>query len=199
MSKVLKSTATAIRYCNLYNGNILWYTGVSTVSIYNLKSLGQRNIAQWTMAPTGLGAGSIEKITLYIYRQAVSSSSNPTVYVGCSSNRSDYNSVRSAGVPVTMSSGSGWKAIDVSGLKNYIAAFASTWYLLMGDTEDEVDMFDVSGTDNMLYLEIQYSDGSKIYLASGNTLIPYKLYRAENGVLVPYDIYRGENGSLVKY
>ena len=198
MSKSLTSTATACRYYNVYNGNGSWYTGGSTVDIYNNTSYAQKNIAQWTMNPTGLGAGSIEKITLYIEGYAVNSS-DANLIVGCSSERSDYASVTSPGVKITLSAGNGVKVIDVSGLKSYITEFKSTWYLLIGFPDTVNGSIAVAGTKNMLYLEIEYSDGSKIYLASTGTLIPYTLYRAENGSLVPYNIYRAENGSLVKY
>lgn len=199
MSKVLTSTATAVRYCRVDNGSPTWYTPGSTVSVSGVNDYGVMTIGQWAMNPTGLKASSIKKITLYIYVDNRSSLLTTKPYVGCSSVKSNYNSVTATGVKIEVPYVVGWQSFDVTRLKNYIASFDSTWYLLLGADDETTAILTVSGTSNMLYLEIEYSDGSKIYLASGGSLIPYTLYRAENGSLVPYDIYRAENGSLVKY
>lgn len=195
MSKVLKSTATSCRY----NSGGSWASGANGMYIGNNSDGSTVNVGQWTMSSTGLSASDISKITLYVYRSAVEATSSVNLYAGCSSSSSDYLEWQSTGVPITMSSGYGWKSFDVSGLKSYIGSYKSTWYLLIGNPKTNKTWCHVAGSDYMLYLEIEYSDGSKIYLASGNTLIPYELYRAENGSLVKYNIYRGENGTLVKY
>lgn len=158
-------------------------------------------IGQWKMPGLDASLGEIKSVTLHIYRNSNSSTYAREQYVGCSTSSTDSASVLSTGIQIEIGAGEGWKEIDISGIAEYIAEYTSTWYLLIGNPNKKSTYVEIAGygTDNMLYLVIDYSSGSKIYLASSGVLEPYQLYRAENGELVRYDIYRGESGSLVKY
>lgn len=168
------------------------YIGTNSAGTY-------KYIGQWLMP--AIGSGTIKSVKLHIYRSSGSSTSARDYYIGCSSSSTDSASVLSTGVTFSLSSGEGWKVVDVSGLAEYIAGYTSSWYLLIGNPNTTGTYAEVAGygSGNMLYLEVDFSNGSKIYLASNGDLVPYKLYRAENGALVQYDIYHGENGSLIKY
>lgn len=157
-------------------------------------------VGEWEMSAPELDGKSISKITLNVYKSDTTSRTS-TQYVTCSAVAGEKDTLVSSGEMITLSTDSGWMAVDVSGLAKSIESYTTTWYLVIGNPSTSSTEAVIRGYDSgyMLYLEMELSDGSKIYLASGNTLIPYKLYRAENGVLVPYDIYRGENGTLVKY
>lgn len=158
-------------------------------------------VGQWEMPPLGVPRSAIKAINLHIYRNSNASVYVRNEYVGCSSNLSDYASVLSTGVKISMSANEGWKILDVSGLAEYIAEYDSTWYLLIGNPNNKNTYAEIAGygTGKMLYLEIELSGGSKIYLSSNGVLTPHQLYRSENGALVKYDLYHAENGLLVKY
>lgn len=158
-------------------------------------------IGQWTMPPVPVKRSDIAKITMHIYRNASNSTYSRGQYVGCSNNYDDYGSVLGTGVFVSLSAKEGWKSVDVTGLAEYITAYSGNWYLLIGNPNIANSYVEVAGygSGKMLYLEIELSNGSKIYLSTNGELTPYQLYRSENGSLVRYDIYRSENGSLVKY
>jgi hypothetical protein len=158
-------------------------------------------VGQWEMPPLRLSKNEIKKITLHIYRNANSSAYSRNEYIGCSGNQSDYASVLSTGIKISLSANKGWKVIDVTGLAEYITEYSSTWYLLIGNPNGKNSYVEIAGygSGNMLYLEIELSNGSKIYLSTNGELTPYQLYRSENGTLVKYDLYHSENGSLVRY
>lgn len=180
-----------------------WSDSMTKNPIYigNNSSGSYKYIGQWEMPPLEMARSEIEKITLHIYRNSNYSTYSWDYYIGTSSNVEDYASVLSTGVQISVSANAGWKSMDVSGLAEYITEYDSTWYLLIGNPNYNGTYSEVAGygSGKMLYLEIELSNGSKIYLASNGVLAPYQIYRAENGVLVRYDLYRGENGSLVKY
>lgn len=50
-----------------------------------------------------------------------------------------------------------------------------------------------------IYLLIEYTAASIVYLGENGVLVPYEVYHGENGELVPYMIFYGENGQLVQY
>lgn len=158
-------------------------------------------VGQWEMPPLGLSKSEIKKITLHIYRNSNASTYSRDEYIGCSSNVDDYASVLSTGMKISLSAKAGWKDIDVTGLAEYVTEFSSTWYLLIGNPNGKNSYVEIAGygSDKMLYLEIELSNGSKIYLSSNGVLTPHQLYRSENGTLVKYDLYHSENGSLVRY
>ena len=62
-----------------------------------------------------------------------------------------------------------------------------------------IDTHSGATTVSNIYLYIEYTASSTIYLGGSGSLVGYKLYHAENGALVQYSLYHGENGSLVKY
>lgn len=146
-------------------------------------------------------SGEIKSIKMYIYRNSANSGTAHTYYVGCSNNQTDSASVLSTGITFNLSSGEGWKSADITDIREYVKDYTEDWYLLIGNPNTTGTYAEVAGygSGKMLYLEVEFSNGSKIYLASNGALVPYKLYRAENGALVQYDIYHGENGSLIKY
>ena len=158
-------------------------------------------VGQWEMPPIGLSKSEIKRITLNIYRNSNSSTYSRDEYVGCSSNQDDYASVLSTGIEISLSANAGWKSVDVTGLAEYIAEYGSTWYLLIGNPNHKGSYVEIAGygSGNMLYLEIELSNGSKIYLSSNGVLTPHQLYHSENGSLVRYDLYHAENGSLIRY
>lgn len=158
-------------------------------------------VGQWVMPTLSVSRGDIKKITLHIYRNSNASTYSRDEYIGCSSNLEDYASVLSTGIKITLSAREGWKAIDVTGLAEYICEYDYTWYLLIGNPNGKNSYVEIAGygTDKMLYLEIELADGSRIYLSSNGVLTPHQLYHSENGSLVRYDLYRSENGSLIRY
>lgn len=158
-------------------------------------------VGQWTMPPLGVSESEIKTITLHIYRNSNASVYARNEYIGCSSNYEDYASVLSTGIKIQVSANEGWKVIDVTELAEYITEYSSTWYLLIGNPNGKNSFVEIAGygTGKMLYLEIELSNGTKIYLSSDGELAPYQLYRSENGSLVRYDLYHAEDGSLVKY
>lgn len=170
------------------------YVGTNSAGTY-------KYIGQWAMPGLDPSLGKIKRVTLNIYRNSSSSSHAREQYVGCSTSPTDSASVLSTGVRITLNAGEGWKSIDISGIAEYISVYNSTWYLLIGNPNDNGTYMEVAGygTENMLYLVIEYANGSKICLASDGELVPYQLFRAENGTLVKYNLYRAENGSLVRY
>lgn len=197
MGNVITCTSTKCRYAQ--SGN--WADSDTKNPIYiGTNSAGTyKYIGQWLMP--AIGSGTIKSVTLHIYRNSNSSSSARDYYIGCSSSSTDSASVLSTGVTFSLSAGEGWKVVDVSGIGEYIAGYTSSWYLLIGNPNTTGTYAEVAGygSGNMLYLEVDCSNGSKIYLASNGSLVPYQIYRAENGALVRYDIYHGENGSLINY
>lgn len=145
--------------------------------------------------------GKIKRVTLNIYRNSASSTYTRNYYVGCSASASDSASVLSTGVTFSLSGGEGWKRVDVSGLAEYLTSYTATWYLLIGNPNTKSTYAEIAGygSGRMLYLEIEFSNGSKIYLAVDGSLEAYQLYHAEDGSLVRYDPYHCENGALIKY
>lgn len=170
------------------------YIGTNSAGTY-------KYIGQWLMTGLAPDKGEIKSITLYIYRNSNNSSYARDYYVGCSIDQTDYASVLSTGEMVSMSAGEGWKSLDITGLKDYIANYTSDWYLLIGNPNTKGTYAEIAGygTSYMPYLIVEYADGSTIYLATGDGLVQHQLYRAENGTLVRYDLYHAENGSLVRY
>lgn len=197
MSNVVNYTATGCRYVNgsswasSYQKNPV-YIGTNSAGTY-------KYIGQWVMPGIDASLGEIKSVMLHLYRNSTTGAREQ--YVGCSLSSSDSASVLSTGILIQLSAGEGWKSIDISGIAEYISEYSSTWYLLLGNPNDKGTYAEVAGygSGKMLYLEITFSNGSKIYLASGGSLVAYQLYRAENGALVRYDPYRAENGALVKY
>lgn len=199
MSHEVVCRSTQCRYAQ--SGN--WASSFTKNPIYlGTNSAGSyKYIGQWAMPGLDPSLGKIKSVTLHIYRNSGSSSYAREQYVGCSTSSTDSASVLSTGVKIMITAGEGWKSIDISGIAEYIAEYTSTWYLLIGNPNNKSTYVEVAGygTPNMLYLVIEYANGSKIYLASGGELVPHQLYRAENGALVRYDLYHAENGSLVRY
>lgn len=170
------------------------YIGTNSAGTY-------KYVGQWVMPAIDSSLGEIKSITLMIYRNSNNSSGAHDYYVGCSLNETDSASVLSTGVTFNLSAGSGWKIIDVSGLGEYIRDYGSQWYLLIGNPNTKSTYAEIAGYGSgyELSLNISFSSGTSIRLATNGNLVEYKLYRAENGSLVQYDLYRAENGSLVKY
>ena len=170
------------------------YIGVNSAGSYNY-------IGQWTMPGVPQDMGDLKRVVLHIYRNSNNSTYPREYYIGCSTSSTDDGSVLSTGVTFTLSAGEGWKECNVSELAEHITSYDSTWYLLIGNPNTKGTFSEVAGygTAYMLYLELQYSDGSNILLASDGSLVPYQLHHAENGSLVQYDLYHAENGSLIKY
>lgn len=199
MSDVIKCTSTQCRYAQ--SGN--WADSMKKNPIYiGTNSAGTyKYVGQWEMPSIDVDPSAIKSVRLHIFRNSNSSSYAREYYIGCSSNATDNASVLSTGVTFSLSANAGWKTIDVSGLAEYITGYTSTWYLLIGNPNKKNTYAEIAGYDSgkMLYLEIECSNGSKIYLASGGKLVPHQLYHAESGTLVRYDLYRAESGSLVKY
>lgn len=158
-------------------------------------------VGQWAMPAIDASIGKIKRVTLNIYRNSASSTYTRNYYVGCSASASDSASVLSTGVTFALSSGEGWKRVDVSGLAEYLTSYTATWYLLIGNPNTKSTYAEIAGygSGRMLYLEIEFSNGSKIYLAVDGSLEAYQLYHAEDGSLVRYDPYHCENGALIKY
>lgn len=199
MSNVLTYTSTQCRYAQ--SGN--WASAMTKNPIYigNNSNGSYKYTGQWAMPHIDVSLGEINRVTLHIYRNSNSSTYAREQYVGCSTSSTDSGSVLSTGIQIEISAGEGWKSIDISGIAEYIREYTSTWYLLIGNPNKNSTYVEVAGygSGKMLYLEIEFSSGSKIYLASGGVLEPYQLYHAENGALVKYSLYRAESGALVKY
>lgn len=199
MSNVVNYTAAG---CTYANGNS-WASSDTKNPIYiGTNSAGSyKYVGRWTMPPIAKDLGEIKSVHLHIYRNSGSSSYARDLYIGCTASTNDTASVLSTGVVFSLSAGEGWKVIDVTGIAEYIASYSSTWYLLIGNPNNKNTYAEVAGhgSGKMLYLQITFSNGSKIYLSSGGTLEAYQLYHAENGSLVRYDPYHAENGALVKY
>lgn len=188
--------------CRYSNGND-WASTMTKNPIYvGTNSAGSyKYVGQWQMPGLDVFRGKIATVTLHIYRNSNNSTYARKQYVGCSTDVEDYASVLSTGILITLSAGDGWKSIDISGIAEYISEYGAPWYLLIGNPNDKGTYAEIAGygSGKMLYLEVEYDNGSKIYLASNGELLPYQLYRAENGELVRYDLYRAESGSLIKY
>lgn len=199
MANAITCQSTKCRYANAGK----WAEAMTKNPMYIGTNSSASNIyvGQWEMPSLSVDRGEIKKITLNIYRNSNASVYSRNEYIGCSSNVEDYASVLSTGIKISLSAKEGWKSIDVTGLAEYITAYYSTWYLLIGNPNGKNSFVEIAGygSGKMLYLEIECSNGSKLYLASNGSLVPYQLYRSENGSLVRYDVYHAENGSLVKY
>lgn len=158
-------------------------------------------VGQWVMPSIDLTLGVPKKVLLNIYRNDNSSAYTHEYFVGCSDYESDSASVLSTGIQITLTSGEGWKIIDVSGLGEYIAQYESTWYLLIGNPSTRGTYAEIAGYGSgcEVNLDLFYSNGSHIHLASDGNLVAYQIYRAEDGSLVQYNLYRAEDGSLIKY
>lgn len=170
------------------------YIGVNSAGTYDY-------VGQWAMPGLPQDMGTLKRVILNMYRNSNSSAYPREYYIGCSLDSNDDASVLSTGVTFTLGAGEGWHECDVSGLAEHISSYSSTWYLLIGNPDTRNTFAEVAGygSDYMLYLELRYSNGSNIMLASDGSLVPYQLYRAENGSLIQYDLHRAENGSLIKY
>ena len=199
MSNVLTCTSTQCRYAQ--SGNWASTSNKNPMYVGNNSNGSYKYIGQWAMPGIDTSLGEIKKVTLHIYRNSNSASYARDQFVGCSTSSTDSGSVLSTGVQITIGAGEGWKSIDISGIAEYITGYSSTWYLLIGNPNKNSTYVEVAGygSGRMLYLEIEFSSGSKIYLASIGALEPYQLYHAENGALVKYSVYRAESGALVKY
>ena len=170
------------------------YIGTNSAGTY-------KYVGQWVMSGLEQGLGVLKEVILNIYRNSNNSSSAQEYYIGCSTSPTDDASVLSTGVKFTLPAGEGWNFIDVSDLAEYIASYTSTWYLLIGNPNTKGTYAEIAGygTGYEVYLDLTYSSGSSIRLATDGRLVDYELYRAEDGRLVQYNIHRAENGSLVQY
>lgn len=199
MGNVMTCTSTHCRYVR--SGT--WAETMTKNPIYigNNSNGSYKYIGQWVMPGIDTSLGEIKRVTLHIYRNSSSSGYAREQYVGCSASSTDSGSVLSTGIQIEIGAGEGWKSIDISGIAEYITQYTSTWYLLIGNPNNNSTYVEVAGygSGKMLYLEIEFSSGSKIYLASNGALEAYQLYHAENGALVKYSVYRAESGALVKY
>lgn len=199
MSNVVTCTSTQCRYAQ--GGK--WASTMTKNPIYigNNSAGTYKYIGQWEMPTFDKSLGEIDTVTLHIYRNSNNSTHAREQYVGCSSSSDDSGSVLSTGIQITLEAGEGWKSIDISEIAEYISEYTSTWYLLIGNPNKNSTYAEIAGYNSgkMLYLEIDFSSGSKIYLASNGVLEPYQLYHAEDGALVKYSIYHAENGELIKY
>lgn len=199
MADTIKCQSTHCRYSRTGT----WSTEVNENPVYiGTNSKGTYvYVGQWTMPALGVTRNEIKRITLHIYRNSNYAVYERDEYVGCSGNYEDYASVLSTGVKISLSANEGWKAVDVTGLAEYITEYSSTWYLLIGNPNNKNSYVEIAGygSGNMLYLEIELSNGSKIYLSSNGVITPHQLYHSENGSLVRYDVYRSEDGSLIRY
>lgn len=188
--------------CRYANGN-KWADSTTKNPIYIGTNSSGSNVyvGQWKIPGLFTYLGKVTSVILHIYRNSNYATNARVEYVGCSQDESDYGSVLSTGIQITLGAGAGWKSIDISEIAEYISGYWSPWYLLIGNPNTKGTYAEIAGygSDKMLYLEVTYSDGSKIYHAEGGELVSYQLFHAENGVLVRYDPYRAENGSLVKY
>lgn len=159
-------------------------------------------VGQWMMPSLDRELGVPKKVMLNIYRNGNDTCySAMDYYIGCSESDSDSASVLSTGISFTLNGGEGWKCIDVSGIGEYISQYESTWYLLIGNPNTRATYAEIAGYGSgcELYLDLLYSNGSRILLASDGDLVAYQIYHAEDGSLVQYNLYRAEDGSLVKY
>jgi hypothetical protein len=145
--------------------------------------------------------GVPSNVHVNIFRNSNYSSSAEEYYIGCSSDPTDSASVLSTGITFTLPSGEGWNCIEVPELGEHIVQYSSTWYLLIGNPNKKSTYAEIAGYGSgyEVYIELMYSDGSRIMLASDGMLVPYVLCRAENGSLTQYDVYHAENGSLVGF
>lgn len=170
------------------------YIGTNSAGTY-------KYIGQWVMPGIDASLGVPKVVELSIYRNSNSSSAPHDYYIGCSTDPNDSASVLSTGVTFTLDAGAGWQFIDVSGLAAHLGNLNSTWYLLIGNPNATGTYAEIAGygTGYEVGLNIAFSTGSSIRLASDGQLVSYQLYHAENGSLVQYDLYHAENGSLVKY
>ena len=199
MANVMTCTSTQCRYAQ--SGNWASTNNKNPVYIGNNSNGSYKYVGQWEMPGLDASLGEIKKVTLHIYRNSNYSDYARAQFVGCSTSSTDSGSVLSTGIQITIGAGEGWKSFDISDIAEYIAEYDSTWYLLIGNPNKNSTYVEVAGygSGRMLYLEIELSSGSKIYLASNGALEPYQLYHAENGALVKYSLYRAESGALVKY
>ena len=199
MSTSVNCESTRCRYAQ--SGN--WANSDTKNPIYiGTNSSGSyKYVGQWAMPALDMSLGNIKHVTLNIYRNSASSTNARSYYVGCSSDSNDSASVLSTGITFTLDAGEGWKSVDVSELAEYITSYTGTWYLLIGNPNKTSTYAEIAGygSGRMLYLEIEFSNGSKIYLAVDGSLEAYQLYHAENGSLVRYDPYRCKDGALIKY
>lgn len=158
-------------------------------------------VGQWVMPGLDQSLGTLKRVTLNIYRNSNSSSRAHDYYIGCSSSPTDHASVLSTGVRFTLPAGEGWHFIDVSDLAEHIESYSSTWYLLIGNPNDDGTYAEIAGYGSgyEVSMDLEYSSGSSILLASDGRLVAYELYRAENGRLVQYNLCHAENGRLVQY
>lgn len=170
------------------------YIGTNSAGTY-------KYVGQWTMPGLDTSLGVPTYVGLNIYRNSNNSSSEHEYYIGCSESSTDSASVLATGVTFTLDAGEGWCMVDVSGLGEHIANYSSTWYLLIGNPNTKGTYAEIAGygTGYEAYIELHYSDGSAIMLASDGNLVAYRLYHAENDSLVRYNMYRAENDSLIKY
>ena len=159
-------------------------------------------VGQWMMPSLDRELGVPKNVMLNIYRNGNTTSHNAMdYYIGCSESDSDSASVLSTGCMFTLNAGEGWQFIDVSGIGEYISQYDSTWCLLIGNPNTRGTYAEIGGYGSgcELYLDLMYSNGSRILLASDGELVPYRIYHAEYGQLVQYELYHGKHGELIKY
>lgn len=199
MGNVINCQSTLCTYAQ--SGNWASSNTKSTIYIGTNSAGTYKYVGQWAMPGINASLGELKRVTMNIYRNSNNSNYDREYYIGCTSSSTDSASVLSTGVMFTLSAGEGWKSIDVSGLAEYISVYSSQWYLLIGNPNDKGTYAEIAGygTGCMLYLTLEFSNGSVIYHAENGSLVPYKLYHAENGSLVEYQFSRAENGSLIKY
>lgn len=199
MSNVIECSSTLCSYAQ--SGNWANSNTKNPIYIGNTSNGSRKYIGQWTMPAIDSSLGAIKRVKLNIYRNSSNSSYAREYYIGCSSSSTDSASVLSTGVKFSLSAGEGWKNVDVSGLAEYIGAYLSEWYLLIGNPNKNSTYAEIAGygSGNMLYLTLDYSNGSVIYRAESGSLVPYLIYCAESGSLVQYNLNCAESGSLVKY
>lgn len=199
MSDVIECTSTQCRY----NQNGKWMSSmeVNPIRIGTNLTGTYKYVGQWEMPPIKKYLNEIKSIRLHIYRNSYASERTREYYIGCSTDVTDATAVLSTGITFSLGWDAGWQTIDVSGLAEYIAGYESIWYLLIGNPDKTDTYAEIAGYNSgkMLYLEIECSNGSKIYLASNGELVPYQIYHAEDGELVRYDLYHAEDDELVKY
>ena len=199
MSDSTRYDATGCSYNN--NGN--WATSKQKNPIYvgNNTSGSYSYVGQFIF-PKLEDQNKISKIELTLYRTSNSASYSRELYYGCSSNLSDYGSVLSIGEQIIVTSGDGWKTIDISALKNESAPFSGDWSLLLGNPNKNGTYCVLSGhgSGQMPYLTVYLDDGTKVYYAtSSDAVSECKVYRAvSSSELVRCDVLyaTGENTAI---
>lgn len=195
MAETIRSYATT--GCS-YTNNGSWANNKKKNPVYvgNNSSGSYEYIAQFVFP--ALDTIRVKSISLRVYRNSSSAQYSKTLYYGCSSDLSDYGSVLATGATVSLSGGEGWKALDVTGIKDAEAPFAGEWALLLGNpnTNGTYCVVDGYGSSNAPYLVVTYDDGSKVII-DGKELDVYRA--SEYGTLVHCGVYYAQDeNTLVK-